>query len=62
MSNIRHYSYLCTVFMKAAPEFKVILTLIAKGPTRQTRQHSSQTQKFLDHSLAGQLLVREEAR
>lgn len=36
-------------------------TLTATDPTRQTRQHSNQTLRFLGHNLAELSLVREEA-
>ena len=43
------------------PYIKLEPTLTATDPTRQTRQHSNQTLRFLGHNLAELSLVREEA-
>lgn len=43
------------------PCIKLEPTLTATDPTRQTRQHSNQTLRFLGHNLAELSLVREEA-
>ena len=43
------------------PSIKLEPTLTATDPTRQTRQHSNQTLRFLGHNLAELSLVREEA-
>ena len=43
------------------PYIKLEPTLTATDPTRQTRQHSNQTLRFLGHNLAELSLEREEA-